>query len=88
MKENTESDAKKALKVNADFRLTRPKRLRKFEKIDGMKVVKSDWIEPEKIKKPQTIRATTAKGIRIEMRRNAAKKAYKERQKLLHGSSL
>lgn len=32
-------------KVNPDYTLTRPKRLRKFEKVDGAKVVKSDWAQ-------------------------------------------
>ena len=30
---------------NPDYTLTRPKRLRKFEKVDGVKVVKSDWAQ-------------------------------------------
>ena len=30
---------------NPDYTLTRPKRLRKFEKVDGAKVVKSDWAQ-------------------------------------------
>lgn len=63
-------------KVNPDYTLTRPKRLRKFEKVDGVKVVSAAWQEPEKIERPQLIRATTAKGRRIairEMQRKAAK---------------
>ena len=30
---------------NPDYTLTRPKRLRKFEKVDGVKMVKSDWVQ-------------------------------------------
>jgi len=75
-------------KVDLDYTKTRPKRLNKFEKIDGMKVVKAGWVEPEKNQKPELLRATTIKGRKKEMRRNAAEKAYKERQKLLHGSVL
>ena len=75
-------------KVDLDYTKTRPKRLNKFEKVGGMKVVKAGWVEPEKIKKPELLRATTIKGRKKEMRRNAAEKAYKERQKLLHGSVL
>ena len=33
-------------KVDLDYTKTRSKRLNKFEKIDGMKVVKAGWIEP------------------------------------------
>ena len=55
-------------KVNPDYTLTRPKRLRKFEKVDGVKVVSEAWQEPEKVERPNLIRATTAKGRRIEMR--------------------
>ena len=33
---------------NPDYTLTRPKRLRKFEKVDGVKVVNGAWQEPEK----------------------------------------
>lgn len=63
-------------KVNTDYTLTRPKRLRKFEKVDGVKIQAAAWQEPEKIERPQLIRATTAKGRRIairEMQRKAAK---------------
>ena len=63
-------------KVNPDYTLTRPKRLRKFEKVDGVKVVSAAWQEPEKKERPKLIRATTAKGRRIairEMQRRAAK---------------
>lgn len=42
----TEADTKSANPiVNPDYTLTRPKRLNKFEKINGMKVVKAGWIE-------------------------------------------
>ena len=71
--------------VNPDYTLTRPKRLNKFEKINGMKVVKAGWIEPEKIKKPDLLRATTVKGRKKEIRRNTAEKTYREMQKKLHG---
>ena len=63
-------------KVNPDYTLTRPKRLRKFEKDEkGMKVVAKTWQEPEKIKKPITSKATTVKGKRIELRREMQRKA-------------
>ena len=55
-------------KVNPDYTLTRPKRLRKFEKVDGVKTQAAAWQEPEKVERPNLIRATTAKGRRIEMR--------------------
>ena len=85
----TEPDTKLGKpKVDLDYTKTRPKRLNKFEKIDGIKVVKSDWIEPEKIKKPELLRATTIKGRKKETRRNAAEKLHKERMKKLHGGSL
>ena len=63
-------------KVNPDYTLTRPKRLRKFEKVDGVKITAAAWQEPEKIERPNLIRATTAKGRRIairEIQRKAAK---------------
>ncbi len=63
-------------KVNPDYTLTRPKRLRKFEKVDGVKMVNGAWQEPEKKERPFYSRATTAKGRRIEIRemqRKAAK---------------
>jgi len=72
-------------KVDLDYTKTRPKRLNKFEKVGGMKVVKAGWVEPEKIKKPELLRATTIKGRKKEMRRNAAEKAYREGQKKLRG---
>lgn len=62
--------------VNPDYTLTRPKRLNKFEKVNGMKVVKAGRIEPEKIERPDLIRATTVKGRKKEIRRNAAEKAF------------
>ena len=62
--------------VNPDCTLTRPKRLNKFEKVNGMKVVKAGWQEPEKIRKPELLRATTVKGRKKEIRANAAEKAY------------
>jgi len=62
--------------VNPDYTLTRPKRLNKFEKANGMKVVKAGWVEPEKIRKPELLRATTVKGRKKEIRANAAEKAY------------
>lgn len=62
-------------KVNTDYTLTRPKRLRKFEKVDGVKTQAAAWQEPEKIERPFYSRATTAKGRRIEMRRDARKAA-------------
>ena len=61
---------------NPDYTLTRPKRLRKFEKVGGVKVVNGALQEPEKKERPKLIRATTAKGRRIairEMQRKAAK---------------
>ena len=33
---------------NPDYTLTRPKRLRKFEKVDGVKIQAAAWQEPEK----------------------------------------
>lgn len=33
---------------NPDYTLTRPKRLRKFEKVDGVKAQAAAWQEPEK----------------------------------------
>ena len=78
MKNNTENNAKATPKVNPNYRLTRAKRLRKYEKIDGMKVVKSDWVEPIKDKKPKLLRATTAKGRKIELRRIAQRKQYEQ----------
>jgi len=62
--------------VNPDYTLTRPKRLNKFEKVNGVKVVKSNWQEPEKIRRPELLRATTVKGRKAELRRNAAEKAF------------
>ena len=62
---------------NPDYTLTRPKRLRKFEKVDGVKAVSAAWQEPEKIERPYYSRATTAKGRRIEVRRDARKGVYK-----------
>ena len=35
-------------KVNPDYTLTRPKRLRKLEKVDGVKTQAAAWQEPEK----------------------------------------
>ena len=61
---------------NPDYTLTRPKRLRKFEKVDGVKIQAAAWQEPEKMERPNLIRATTAKGRRIairEIQRKAAK---------------
>lgn len=75
---NENNDAKATPKVNPNFRLTRPKRLNKYEKIEGMKVLKSDWIEPIKDKKPELLRATTAKGRKIELRRIAQRKQYEQ----------
>jgi len=69
----TEADTKSA---KPDYTLTRPKRLNKFEKVNGMKVAKGTWQEPEKIKRPDLIRATTVKGRKKEIRRNAAEKAF------------
>lgn len=71
---------------NPDFTLTRPKRLQKFEKVGIQKVVKSDWVEPdieEKLaaKRPDPIRATTVKGRKAEMRRNARQRQERERHK-------
>ena len=66
---------------NPDYTLTRPKRLRKFEKVDGVKVTAATWQEPEKIERPQLIRATTAKGRRIEARRNAVTAAARKAAK-------
>ena len=60
---------------NPDYTLTRPKRLRKFEKVDGVKVVNGAWQEPEKMERPQFSKATTAKGKRIELRREMQRKA-------------
>ena len=62
---------------NPDYTLTRPKRLRKFEKVDGVKTQAATWQEPEKIERPQLIRATTAKGRRIAMREMQRKAAAK-----------
>lgn len=74
----TEADTKSGRPtVNPDYTLTRPKRLRKFEKVDGVKVVSVTWQEPEKIERPYYSRATTAKGRRIEARRNAVTAARK-----------
>ena len=64
-------------KVNTDYTLTRPKRLQKFEKVDGVKIQAATWQEPEKIERPNLIRATTAKGRRIEMREMQRKAAAK-----------
>jgi hypothetical protein len=45
----TEADTKSGKPiVNPDYTLTRPKRLRKFEKVDGVKVVNGALQEPEK----------------------------------------
>ena len=73
----TEADTKSGKPiVNPDYTLTRPKRLRKFEKVDGVKIQAAAWQEPEKMERPKLIRATTAKGRRIAIRgmqRKAAK---------------
>ena len=69
-------------KVNTDYTLTRPKRLRKFEKVDGVKVVKDGWT-PEKLRgipQRETIEVTmkdagNAIGGRIGIRRERVKKA-------------
>ena len=37
-------------KVDLDYTKTRPKRLNKFEKVNGMKVKSPSWIEKEKSK--------------------------------------
>ncbi len=62
-------------KVNPDYTLTRPKRLRKFEKVDGAKIQAAAWQEPEKMERPNLIRATTAKGRRIAIREMQGKAA-------------
>ena len=67
---------------NPDYTLTRPKRLRKFEKVDGVKVVKDGWT-PEKLRgipQRETIEVTmkdagNAIGGRIGIRRERVKKA-------------
>ena len=64
-------------KVNPDYTLTRPKRLRKFEKVDGVKIQAAAWQEPEKIERPNLIRATTAKGRRIAIREMQRKGVHK-----------
>ena len=64
-------------KVNPDYTLTRPKRLRKFDKVDGVKTQAAAWQEPEKMERPQFSKATTAKGKRIELRREMQRKAAK-----------
>ncbi len=71
-------------KVDLDYTKTRPKRLNKFEKVNGMKVVRAGWVEPERINKPELLRATTIKGRKKEMRRNAAEKARKQIEKSLY----
>lgn len=52
-KEDAERELNLNAKINPDYTLTRPKRLNKFEKVNGMKVVKSDYIAPEKMGKPK-----------------------------------
>lgn len=74
------------LPFNPDFTQARPKRLIKYENVGGRKVVKSDWVEPDIIeklnaKKPDPIRATTVKGRKAEMRRNARRKQEQEAHK-------
>ncbi len=49
---------------NPDYTLTRPKRLRKFEKVDGVKTQAAAWQEPEKIAPTRYVRK------RIQGRKN------------------
>lgn len=49
-------------KVNTDYTLTRPKRLRKFEKVDGVKVVKDGWVDLDKRKFDGITIPQTSKG--------------------------
>lgn len=49
-------------KVNPDYTLTRPKRLRKFEKVDGVKVVKDGWVDLDKRKFDGITIPQTSKG--------------------------
>lgn len=76
----TEADTKSANPiVNPDYTLTRPKRLNKFEKINGMNVVKAGWVEPLKTAHHEQIEisikdAGNAKvGGRIGIRRERVK---------------
>jgi hypothetical protein len=47
---------------NPDYTLTRPKRLRKFEKVDGVKVVKDGWVDLDKRKFDGITIPQTSKG--------------------------
>lgn len=49
-------------KVNPDYTLARPKRLRKFEKVDGVKVVKDGWVDLDKRKFDGITIPQTSKG--------------------------
>ena len=49
---------------NPDYTLTRPKRLRKFEKVDGVKIQAAAWQEPEPIAPTRYVRK------RIQGRKN------------------
>jgi hypothetical protein len=76
----TEADTKSGKpKVDLDYTKTRSKRLNKFEKVGGMKVVKAGWVEPLKTAHHEQIEisikdAGNAKvGGRIGIRRERVK---------------